>query len=416
MSEPCNNPCQEIICAVPDDLAPYFMPSPFPQVPITPPTPPPFVLSIACTPTTPHLSWTQGVTPDTNKIWRNQNGAGYLLVDSIPGAALVWDDSIPVPSGEIWCYKVIPETGGTAGTASNEGCAGNYFVLLGGATVSYPTLMVEYGDIGPWDTTATSFDLPSLICVGETAFFDGLTLLATIDLSALVSVGVILRFDFSGMSIIICPVLQTVGDSLHFDSCPNLTSASFPALATVGSRFVCVSSPLLVSVDAPLLVTVSNNIEVGSCASLTTLIFASLASVGGLFDASLCPALTSLNLTSLASVSGNFTLSDAAVLPSLSCPALTTAGDFYCSGCTLLTSVNLPQIVFQNGQTVDFNGCALDVTSVDQILARAVASGVTTCTIDLSGGSNAGLLALSAQGQSDYAALVLAGNTVTVNP
>jgi hypothetical protein len=62
------------------------------------------------------------------------------------------------------------------------------------------------------------------------------------------------------------------------------------------------------------------------------------------------------------------------------------------------------------------SGCALNAASIENVLRRCVLAGVTTCTIDLSGGTNAGLASLSVQGQSDYAALVTAGNTMSINP
>ena len=60
-----------------------------------------------------------------------------------------------------------------------------------------------------------------------------------------------------------------------------------------------------------------------------------------------------------------------------------------------------------------FGNCALNTTSVELILRRCVLAGVTTCTINLSGGTNAGLSSLSAQGQADAATL---GTQLTINP
>lgn len=251
-----------------------------------------------CTPFTPHFSWPQ-TGADTNEIWRNQNGAGYLLADTIAGGITVWTDTVPVPSGEIWCYKTRGVVGGTPGAYSTERCAGNDFVLLGIGAVSYPTLMVEYGDMLVDDPTAvTSLDLSELKCVSGNAYFDSLATLATIDLSNLVSVGADLDFDQSTMAALNLPLLTTVGGDIQCNSCPNLTTVSIPLL------------------------------------------------------------------------------------------------------------------VFQNGQTANFDNCALNVASVNHILARAVASAVTTLTLRLDNGTNA---TPAGQGATDLAALLLAGNTVTTN-
>jgi len=62
---------------------------------------------------------------------------------------------------------------------------------------------------------------------------------------------------------------------------------------------------------------------------------------------------------------------------------------------------------------MDFGSCALSPTSVELILRRCILAGVTTCTIYLAGGTNAGTASLNAQGQADVATL---GAQVTMNP
>jgi phosphoglucomutase len=75
--------------------------------------------------------------------------------------------------------------------------------------------------------------------------------------------------------------------------------------------------------------------------------------------------------------------------------------------------VNFGAVTFpDNGQTVSFLGDALNQASVDSILAIAVASGVTTIIIDLTGGTNS---SPSAAGLIDKATLNGLGNTVTTN-
>lgn len=170
--------------------------------------------------------------------------------------------------------------------------------------------------------------------------------------------------------------------------------------------------------------------------TLTTITLPSLATVSGFFDIDSLPELASLDLTGLTTVGGGIFFDSLAILSAIALPSLTiVTGDSVIANCTLLASIDLPLMTALNGNldasnnpalvtvnvpvwlptngtTLDFSGDALDAASVNQILARCVASGVTTCTIDLSGGTNA---APSGQGIIDKATLITAGNTVTTN-
>lgn len=117
------------------------------------------------------------------------------------------------------------------------------------------------------------------------------------------------------------------------------------------------------------------------------------------------------NLTTIATV---LDVDDSADLKTLDFPVLVTInGDFDPDTCPNLTTINVPNWVPSNGTNILCGGCALNAASVEQILRRCVLAGVTTCTIDLSGGTNAGTASLSAQGQADVATL---GAQVTMNP
>jgi hypothetical protein len=135
---------------------------------------------------------------------------------------------------------------------------------------------------------------------------------------------------------------------------------------------------------------------------------------GSLFlDASFI--LTSLDLTNLIAISSEFHLS-LTTITTLSLPNFTTLGGDLFFDNTSLVSVSMPVLVYKNGNTYAFDSSALDAASVEGILAQALDSGVTSASIFLDGGTNAPLSSLSIQGQADYAALVLAGNTVSINP
>lgn len=175
------------------------------------------------------------------------------------------------------------------------------------------------------------------------------------------------------------------GDIIH-------TEFLFPNLTDIPNGvFAFGANTALTTLSAPLLVTTDDTITFNDCTSLTTVDLSSLQTclIGFLFFYN-CPLLTTLLLPSLVTVGSN------------------VDGN----GCTSLTTFSVPAWLPTNGTAIDLNGCALLAASVNQILARCVAAGVTTCVIDLSGGTNA---APTGQGIVDKADLITAGNTVTTN-
>ncbi len=157
------------------------------------------------------------------------------------------------------------------------------------------------------------------------------------------------------------------------------------------------TKPALESFSAPLLETVGTFLDFEDLASLTELDFPLLKTIGGGLTLSALTALTSLSFPMLSSTGGAFIAPDN----------------------TVLASVNLPVWVPSDGTGINFRNDALNAASVAIILRRCVLAGVTTCTIDLSGGTNAGLASLSVQGQADAATLGIVpapGAQVTINP
>ena len=129
-----------------------------------------------------------------------------------------------------------------------------------------------------------------------------------------------------------------------------------------------------------------------------------------------CDSLLSLSLPNLTAVTtAGFTTSNSDLLASLSLASgVAFSGGMGCGSCPNLTTLTLAGSTFADvGQTIDFNGDNLDTGSVDAVLARCNASGLTTATIDLSGGTNAsptgGIL------NPDYVGLTGAGCTVLIN-
>lgn len=148
---------------------------------------------------------------------------------------------------------------------------------------------------------------------------------------------------------------------------------------------------------------------------IETLVIGSLASITtGDLDLAGNSTLISLSFPDLVSVQGSVYLNDNLALVTLDFSQLVTiGGDIYVDGfIPNLNTVLVPNWVPTDGTTISFNGASLDETSVDLILHRNFLAGLTTATIDLSGGTNA---TPSVAGQADKAALILAGCTVTTN-
>lgn len=183
-------------------------------------------------------------------------------------------------------------------------------------------------------------------------------------------------------------------------SAPSITQISGSDFSNLNSlQFV--ACPVLTSIDFPLLQTLAGNM-VMEITGLTSISFPSLVSIGGVFYLDQNPALVSIDLP----------------LMTTYVPIVPGSG-IVASNCPNLSSFNAPNLVIPNINltVVDFSGDALDQTSVEQILARGVASGLNVpVTIDLSGGTNFGQAGLSPAGAADLATLLGNGVTVLMNP
>jgi len=169
--------------------------------------------------------------------------------------------------------------------------------------------------------------------------------------------------------------------------------------------------------------------------NLTTVAFANLKRVTGTLYLDGCSILTSFNLSSLVKVGvalnfslsamatvslpaltdiegGDFEMGLAPNMTSLSAPNLVNVSGNISADTTPLVTVNLSSLIMRNGKSYNFDNAALSAASVNHILARGVASGITSATIVLDNGTSA---APSGQGIADKAALILAGNTVNTN-
>ena len=190
-----------------------------------------------------------------------------------------------------------------------------------------------------------------------------------------------------------------VGHGLLINSDPASTFFKMDSVVSIdagtGPALVLFSYPLVTSFSVLTLATVIGTVAISDFPVIQTINFPSLTSITGYIeiDSDVGPNLA---------------------LASISFPVLTTIGGAaQFSGNPALSNFSAPMWVPSDGNTINFNGDALNATSVEFILRRCVLAGVTTCTIDLSGGTNTGLASLSAQGQADAATL---GAQLTINP
>lgn len=184
--------------------------------------------------------------------------------------------------------------------------------------------------------------------------------------------------------------LTTTLQSISLPEIVAITSTSTQA----GSLYV-LNNSALVTVEAPKLVSVDGAVTVTSAGALQVLNLPKLQTVRNV-DVNTNPGLKSFLLPSLVTISG--------------------AAGVNCSSNPLLTTVDMSKWVPTDGSAVTFTNDALDAASVEMILHRCNLATVTTCFIDLTGGTNAGFSVLTGQGQSDYFDLLLLGNTITINP
>ena len=148
--------------------------------------------------------------------------------------------------------------------------------------------------------------------------------------------------------------------------------------------------------------------------SITEFTFRSLVSSPGLVSVSFCNTLTKLSFPELISVGDFVDVESNSNLTLLSLPKLVNSVNGINTGnCPLLTSVDVSSLIPTDAGSLTFVACALDAASVELILRRCVLAGVTTCTISMAGGTNAGLASLSAQGQADAVTL---GTQLIINP
>ena len=186
------------------------------------------------------------------------------------------------------------------------------------------------------------------------------------------------------------PTWQIAFGDFAPDDPSNLTSAQFPGLKRTGNLYMDTCALLTsTSYNFDSLVKVYGTANF-AFSGMAILALPSVTDIDGILECGLMPNLTTLSAPALVNVNG----------------------DINADGCTSLVNVDLSSLIMQNGRSYNFDNCALSAASVNHILARAVASGVTSASIVMDNGTS---VAPTGQGILDKAALLLAGNNVDTN-
>jgi len=396
------------------------------------------------------------VGASANEIWRSDNGAPFSLLATIaPGATTYTDTTY---AGQTYTeYKVRAiDLFTQSGFSAARGVA-TTLSSLSLASYSYPNLVQHFSDFNSNSGGTTSINFPLLRRVIGGSFLTS-TPISSLSLPALAFVDTNLTINSSSLTSLTLSALTTVqSGNIGFSSNASLTSLSLPKLNSCPGNFSITTNAALTSVNFPLLSGVSGNMRINGSSSLSTIVFSVLTTVSGYLNMAGLSGLStpsfpllevigndailsgwtgcsSISFPSLTAVSGLLNISgatatsidfsalqtcgsglNASSLPnitSLSFAALTSSGgDCNFSSCTSLTSFSLPSITFGNN-TINGEGDALDLTSVNALLATGVTSAPTTASFLLDGGTNA---APTGQGLTDTSTLVSAGNTVITN-
>lgn len=203
-------------------------------------------------------------------------------------------------------------------------------------------------------------------------------------------------------------IVGSTGESSSSESCDLILSGDRTNLPYLYLG----ENPNLISIQLPILEHITvGDLDFGDSLLLESFSAPYLTSVIGNFSGNNLPSLVTLDVPSLITVDTDLLILVSGIV-SATFNALVTVGGAMKWINTTIVNFAAPNWLPTNGTVIDFSGCALSATSVNHILARCVAAAVTTCTINLSGGTSS---APTGQGIIDKADLITAGNTVTTN-
>ena len=258
------------------------------------------------------------------------------------------------------------------------------FVVSGGngyvysSLVSIPNLTTVGGDFGirgGSNTSISTFNLSSLSTVGGSINVEGVNTYPTLNLSALTTVGGSITIAYGNFidtdSTIDLSSLVTVGGNIGFNANPSISTFNLNSLTTVNEI----------------------NVQAGTSTNPATLNLSSLTTIRELNINN--SGISTINLNSLTTVGYEINFYRVNLLTSLDLSSLTTfstgSNGFNISECSGLTTVNISGLTtIPLTLYISFYGCALNVTTVNDILIKIAAISPTgTGAIELTGGTNA---------------------------
>lgn len=379
------------------------------------------------------FTWTNPSPAGTsNQIFKSTNGGPFVLYSTVAGNVSSFHDPLALAGTAFWTYKVrtISAAGTSAFTDTRSVCYTINKALAADVSANLTDLVMVLND--PNDGAGgllynnmpnlASFSAPLLRRCDGNLLLNDCPNLASVNLPLVVSVGQTSSCSFmldncTSLPTLSLPQTQFIGGNggnFHLSNCTALTSVSFPALISIGGEILFNSTTSLASIACPSLTSIAESLN-GTSSGIASASFPVLQTIGTDVNFSSCVHLTTLTLTVLNNVQGSFFMTGCPLITTLNLANLVqVAGDIQLGSCNALSNVNLPVIVFTDGAVIGFAADLLVVGSVNQILARGVASGTTTSDYELAGGPGTNAPP-AGQGLLDKATLIGLGNTVNTN-
>lgn len=388
------------------------------------------------------LSWATGAPPTATgyELWRSVDGGSFGLYQTQTGLNYADASGLSPTTGRYQTYEVRAFNSSGTGSFSSTRSIGNTLpnnnsvstinyadmaVVFNNfdstsnsnlITVSAPVLLRIGGRINlSNNSNMTSVSMPSLGLVGGPIFLGGSSNLATATFTNLISTAGDLQIhDAVKLNFISFPLLVKIGGHATMYGATIATGVNLPNLAlVVGGRLDFNNNIALPNLSLPALTGIDNDFNFSFCNILTGVSAPVLSNIGGTFIFNDNPLIQSISLPVVTSLGVGMQGSSCSILKFISLTGVTNVGgDVDISNNSQLTGFNLPNAVYIDGVLFNGAGNALTSTIVNQILARFVASSTTSCTIDLSGGTNG---APTGQGVTDKITLIGSGNVVTTN-
>lgn len=258
----------------------------------------------------------------------------------------------------------------------------------------------------------SALSLPALTTITGSATITSESIMTSLNLTSLTSVGADIYITSNGsLASMSVESIVTIGGSATFDSLA-VTDINLTDLTSVVGTLTVTSNAILDNLDASNLLSVGGDVNISSVNN--SILFTSLDTVGLSFTV-IFSGMAAISCNAITSIGGSFIVGSNPNLTDLNLFILASPipGDIVMDNSpSLVTFTMNGQSIPNNGQTINFNGSGLDQASVDLILAAGVAGGMSSGSIDLSGGTNS---TPSAAGLADAATLTTNGVIVTTN-